>query len=268
MGKLSGRTWACAIWLVICPICVCPLSASAADAAASETTVDDVLTERERYQADAQARQRRIDELDNDTLAMLSAYNTESEQLASLQTYNVNLTEMLASQAQERSRLQSELAEIEVVRRELVPQMREMIDTLAQFVDLDKPVLLDERRSRVERLERNMTRSDIDLAEKYRRVIEAYQIEAEYGQTIEAYEGELVLDGSSRTVDYLRVGRVGFYYVTLDRLEAGIWNDATRAWDILPSSALDDLDYALRVARKQAPPDLMPLPLWTPGDSK
>ena len=91
------------------------------------------------------------------------------------------------------------------------------------------------------------------------------EIEAEYGQTIEAYEGVLTRGGREITVDYLHIGRVALYYIMLDRSEAGIWDQSKRAWVVLPQSMLDDLDYALRVARKQAPPDLMPLPLWTPG---
>jgi vacuolar-type H+-ATPase subunit I/STV1 len=235
-----------------------------AQPAGTETGVDDVVEVRERFQEQAIETQERIAALDDETVTLLSEYNNELAQLDDLETYNGNLRDLLASQARERSQLESELREIEVVRRELVPLMKEMVEVLGRFIDLDIPILEQERRARLEALQRNLTRSDIDMAEKYRRLIEAYQIEAEYGQAIEAYEGTLVRNGRELTVDFMHVGRIALYYILLDRSEAGIWDPQGNDWVTLPSSSLDDLDYALRVARKQAPPDLMPLPLWTP----
>lgn len=231
---------------------------------AQAASVDEVLDAREDYQKDAEASQSRVEALDDATLEMLSDYNTESSKLEDLNAYNANLRDLRASQEREKARLERELAEIEVTRREFVPLMGEMVTVLEQFLALDQPMLTEERGARLESLKSNMTRSDVDLAERYRRLVEAYQIEAEYGQTIEAYEGPLAMDGRDLTVDYLRVGRVALYYVSLDRNEAGIWDPDARRWQPLNGGDLDDLDYALRVARKQAPPDLVPLPLWTP----
>jgi len=68
-----------------------------------------------------------------------------------------------------------------------------------------------------------MPRADVTVSEKYRRIVEAYQLEMEYGRTIEAYRGER--DG--KTVDFLRVGRVGLMYQSPDGKETGYW-DAQR----------------------------------------
>ena len=241
------------------------VSLAAEPEAEDRAAVAEALENRESYQDEARALQARIDALDDETVAALSEFNTENERLDDLETYNENLRQMLESQAKEKVRLTRELQEIEVVRRELVPLMGEMVETLERFVALDAPMLLAERKARVSRLQDNLVRSDLDLAEKYRRVIEAYQIEAEYGQTLEAYEGTLEREGGDLTVDFLRLGRVALYYVTLDRSQAGLWNAQRGEWELLPDSVLKDLDLALRVARKQAPPNLLPLPLWTPG---
>jgi hypothetical protein len=245
-------------------VCLCVFTPAVAEDTA---TVGDVLDQRERYQDDARQSQDRVAALDDAALAMLSDYHAELDRLADLEEYNANLRTMLTSQAAEKARLDAELKEIEVVKRALVPLMGEMIDVLERFLALDQPMLMQERSARLAAAKENMIRSDIDLAEKYRRLIEAYHIEAEYGQTIEAYEGPLSIDGRELTVDYLRVGRVALYYMTLDRDEAGIWDPRNGAWVKLANADLDDLDFALRVARKQAPPDLVPLPLWTPVGS-
>ncbi len=239
---------------------VCLLSAMA-----TAQSVDEVLDNQEGFQRDAAASQQRVEQLDDETVALLSEYHTELERLQDLQTYNANMRTMRASQEAEKARLSQELQEIEVVRRDLLPLMVEMIDVLARFIELDQPMLLTERQARLQALRDNLGRSDVALGEKYRRIIEAYQIEAEYGQNIEAYEGPLALNGRELTVDFLRVGRLALYYVSLDRSEGGLWHPLDRKWQALDANHLAMLDFALRVARKQAPPNLMPLPLWTAG---
>ncbi len=225
--------------------------------------VDDVLDVQTSYQQSAIESQVRLDELDDETLTLISQYNSELARYEDLRTYNDNMRQLLASQAAEKARLEQELAEVEVVRRSVVPLMVEMVDVLEKFIDLDQPMLKEERLARLAELKRNLTRSDVEIAERYRRVIEAYQIEADYGQTIEAYEGPLSLGDRELTVDYLRVGRVGLYYLSLDRETGGIWDATSADWVALNDSQLDALDFAVRVARKQAPPNLVPLPLWT-----
>ena len=233
--------------------------------AAAEESVDDVVDAQQRQQDVALESQQAIDELDDQTVALLSQYHTELERLADLETYNANMRKMRANQDAEKLRLAQELKDIEVVRRDLLPLMVEMTDVLARFVELDKPLLLEERQARVSTLGETLNRSDVELGEKYRRVIEAYQIEAEYGQNIEAYEGALKQGERELTVDFLRVGRLALYYISLDRSEAGLWRPETREWQTLTGDAVDMLDFALRVARKQAPPNLLVLPLWTEG---
>lgn len=217
----------------------------------------------EALQQDAVASQDRVEELDDETMAMVSAYNREIQRYEELLSYNENMRELLESQRLEREALNAELEEVEVVRQAIVPLMVEMVDVLERFIALDQPMLTAERTARIEQLQSIVTRSDVDIAEKYRRIIEAYLIEAEYGQSIEAYEGTVVVDSGEITVEFLRLGRVALFYMTLDRQQAAIWDPRSRAWVRLPDSSLESLDHALRVARDQAPPDLLVLPLWT-----
>jgi len=225
--------------------------------------IDTAIDVEQQYQLDAQGSQSRIESLDDETMSSVASYNRELERYEDLVTYNENMRQLLASQEAERNRIQGELAEIENVRRALVPLMVEMVEVLGQFVELDQPMLIEERSARVRSLQSIITRADVDIAEKYRRVIESYQIEAEYGQSLESYEGVVTLDGRERTVDFLRVGRVGLYYLTLDRSSAGIWNNQSATWELLPAQYTASLDYAVRIALEQAPPNLIELPMWS-----
>ena len=119
---------------------------------------------------------------------------------------------------------------------------------------------------RITQLKELMARPDVPTSEKYRRVTEGYQIELEYGHTIEGYEGELESEGETRTVAFLRYGRLGLYYQTLDGLEIGHWDKNQDRWVKLGNEYRQSLDRAMRIARKQLPPDLTRLPIPAPED--
>jgi hypothetical protein len=91
--------------------------------------------------------------------------------------------------------------------------------------------------------------------------MEAYQIENAYGRSIEAYTGDLELDGTKRTVDFLQVGRVALLYQTSDRSETGFWDRDANTWQQLDDSYRTPVANAIKVARKQTAPDLLQIPV-------
>jgi hypothetical protein len=211
----------------------------------------------------AQQSQQRIDELADGTTDMVAEYREVLQQTQSLKAYNDQLETLVSSQRSELTSIAEQLKNIETTQRDIVPLMTQMIDVLEQFVALDLPFLQEERTNRIVALKTMMGRADVSLSEKYRRIMEAYQVETEYGRTIEAYQAELPTNGDKRTVDFLRIGRTSLYYLTLDGREAGIWDAASQSWQTLPDSYLQAVADGLKVARKQLPPDLLVLPVQT-----
>lgn len=205
--------------------------------------------------------QQRIDKLDDETRAMLDEYLSLSRELEQLSVYNDQLQRLVSSQVEEKSSILRQMNALELTQREIVPLTLRMLAWLEELISLDLPFLTDERTQRVAHLNTLMDRADVTIGEKYRRLLEAYQIELEYGRTIEAYRGELQSDGQARTVDFLRIGRIGLYYLTLDRDEAGHWNHETNTWEALPDRYQYRIRDGLRMARKQAAPDLLRLPV-------
>ncbi len=206
--------------------------------------------------------QKRIDKLEDQTDTMLQEYRLVTTEADSLKTYNDQLEVLVNAQQAELDSMSKQLEQIEVTTREVVPMMLKMIDALDQFVKLDVPFLQDERSERLLTLKDIMDRSDVTTSEKYRQIIEAYQVEMEYGRTIEAYRGELKFgDSDVRTVDYLRIGRLILIYQTLDGKQAGVWDNKARKWTPVDSGYHTSINAALRVARKQAAPDLLKLPV-------
>ena len=208
--------------------------------------------------------QHRIDRISDETRALLQEYRQSNRELDSLRDYDDHLERMVQAQAQTIAMLDAELEEVQVTHRGIIPLMTSMLESLEQFVELDIPFLLDERRARVRQLQDLIDRPDATVAEKYRRIMEAYQVETDYGRSIESYRGILHDHGSERTVDYLRVGRIALLYRSLDGSQAGAWNPEIQTWEPLPSDYLPPLKQGFRVAKKQAAPELLMIPVQAP----
>ena len=236
-----------------------------AQTTAGSDQLDQVLEVGEVIQVAAAKSQEKIDKLANDTDKLLGEYRTVNEQIDSLRSYNSQLSTLLASQNDEISSLDSQIEDVTIVERQIMPLMNRMIDALEDFVERDVPFLVEERGSRVANLIAIMGRADVTVAEKYRRLVEAYQIENEYGRTIESYRSELQIgDGPLRTVDFLRFGRVVLIYTTLDGGEAGVWDGSTNTWQELDGSYRAAVREGLRIAKQQSAPDLVVLPVRAP----
>lgn len=212
-------------------------------------------------QANAVKSQKKIDTLDDRTRKMLDQYRSATRQTKTLLTYNKHLQELLDSQEEEKLSYQQQLEDIETTQREIVPLILDMQQSLEQFVQLDLPFLPEERQQRITRLKEMMPRADVTNAEKFRRILEAYQIENDYGNTIEAYRANIELDGETSSVDFLRIGRISLYYQRLDGSETGFWNNTDKRWEVLPSEYRNPIRQGLRIARKEAAPDLITLPI-------
>jgi hypothetical protein len=142
--------------------------------------------------------------------------------------------------------------------------MERMIDGLKQSVALDIPFLMAERNKRVNDLSDIMERSDVSVAEKFRKVMEAYQIEMDYGTTNEWYTESLNVDGGVREYNMLRVGRVGLYFQSDDTVITGWWNSESGAYELLGSEYRNEVRKGIRVARQLIAPELILLPMPAP----
>lgn len=212
--------------------------------------------------------QQKIDSIADQTQKLVADYRTVTRRTESLKVYNQHLEKTVASQEEEMQSMLEQIDQLETTNREVVPLMFVMLDALEKFVQADLPFLPEERSKRLASLRAMMDRADVTTSEKYRRIMEAFQIENEYGRTIEAYRATLQEGDTARTVDFLRLGRVGLYYQTLDRDEQGVWDITTKQWLQLGDEYRRSIAEGLRIARKQAAPDLLKLPVSAPEKAR
>ncbi|SEG68028.1 DUF3450 domain-containing protein [Halopseudomonas aestusnigri] len=210
---------------------------------------------------DAVAAQQRINELDQATRAALEAYRHAVTQADALTDYSERMQQLVASQADEIASLQQQIDSVADTQREMLPLIRRMIESLDAFIALDLPFLLDEREERVARLQALLVDPDVSVAELYRRVLEAYQIESEYGRTLEAWRGALKDGDQQRVVEFLRVGRLMLFFQSLDGQHQGYWDAAHGQWQALPSSYRRALDQGMAIARNEQTPQMLRLPM-------
>ncbi|MFY8299139.1 DUF3450 domain-containing protein [Pseudoalteromonas sp. SS15] len=205
--------------------------------------------------------QGKIDSISDSMQSKLQQFKTLNKEIDGLMVYNSQLDKQIQNQLAEMADINASMDQVSVIERQITPLMLNMITGLEQFVALDVPFLLEERKQRVSKLREMMERADVTSSEKFRRVLEAYQVEVEYGRTIEAYPALINVAGQEREVDFLRIGRLELMYVTKDRKMAGIWEKESKQFKELPDTNISQINKALRIARKQLAPDMLTLPI-------
>ena len=239
-----------------------------ASAATADRTIDQILKVGQTKTTSGQESQKRVDKLAEETASLLQKYKLVTKDIEGLRVYNAQYERQLENQLKVITELEASIDQVTVLERQVQPLIIDMLDGLEQFIDLDLPFRLDERKDRVAQLRSNLDKSNITVAEKFRQVLEAYNIEAEYGRKVETYSETLTIGGQERQVNILAVGRVALVYQTKDAAETGAWDKSSGSWVALSSG-----DYrsavlqGIKIAKKQASIDVMQLPISAPEEA-
>jgi len=224
--------------------------------------IDDVFNANKSINSASKSSQIKIDKMVSQTESLLDQYKQVSKQVIGLKTYNKQLRKQLTAQQQEMLKIKQSISDVTIVERQVMPLILKMLAGLEIFVDLDMPFLIQERRDRISSLKVYVDRTDVSMAGKYRRTLEAFQIENEYGRTIESYRDTITISGHSREVSVLRIGRVALLFQTLDSTLSGAWNHGQDKWDVLEDPRMNTyIRRGLKMASNQMAPDILLLPI-------
>jgi hypothetical protein len=233
----------------------------------AQASVDQVTAEGIKRADAGAAEQQRVEQIANQTEELLAEFNTLAKVVDGLKTYNSLLQRQVTNQETEKQALAESIDNVALIERQIIPMMTRMLDSLEEFIALDTPFLMKERTERLARLREMMERSDVSSAEKFRRVIEAYQIENDYGRTIEAYKGTVDINGTPQEVDFLRIGRVALAYQSVGGQYTGAWDVEEGTFiELAPEKFKTQVAQGIRVARKQVAPDLLIVPIAAPSE--
>tara|TARA_B100001057_G_scaffold238516_2_gene238822 strand:- start:3236 stop:3967 length:732 start_codon:yes stop_codon:yes gene_type:complete len=223
-------------------------------------SVDQVLEADKRRLNLAQESQERINNIVEGTRSLEDQYRSVNKEIDGLKVYNRLMRAQVEGQLATLEDIGLSMDQVDIINRQIFPLMERMIDGLSQSISLDIPFLLDERTQRVNDLEEIMERSDVSVAEKFRKVMEAYQIENEFGRTGDFYTQSLTIDGVTRSFNILRIGRIGLYFQSDDASVTGRWDNASREW-IIDNSSRNEIRKGLRMARQLIAPELISIPV-------
>ena len=226
-------------------------------------TVDDVLRADQRRLNLAQQSQERINTIVEGTRSLEDQYRAINKEIDGLKVYNRLMEAQVQGQSATLEDISLSMDRVDVINRQIFPLMERMIDGLEQSVALDVPFLMTERTERIDALKEIMERSDVTVAEKFRKVMEAYQIENDYGNSTEFYTESLTIDGATRSFNMLRIGRIGLYFQSDDTKITGRWNNEARQWEV-DNSARNEVRKGLRMARQLIAPELVIVPVSAP----
>ena len=228
---------------------------------AQSTSVDQVLQADLRRLELAQESQERINQVVEGTRSMADDYRAINKEIDGLKVYNRLMTAQTNGQQATLDDIALSMQEVDVINRQIFPLMERMIDGLEQSIALDIPFLMAERSSRISDLKEIMERSDVSVAEKFRKVMEAFQIEMDYGTSSEWYREELSVDGAVREYNMFRVGRIGLFFQSDDTNITGWYNPDSGSYELLGSEHRNEIRKGIRIARQLIAPELILIPM-------
>ena len=228
------------------------------------TDIEEILSENENNFSLSEKSQSQVNELSTEKDSLLAEWKVVVKQVEGLKIYNEQKRRQIKAQEERMVTLAEQTRQVVVIQRQIPPLMERMADSLEQFVSLDAPFSLDERVKRINQVRATLSDPKVTASEQVRQVLEAYNIEREYGRTIETYEDAIIIDGEEKVVNILRIGRLALMYQLKDQSQAGIWDSEQNDWVEVSGYRLPVRD-GIRMANKTAPLDLLAVPVKFKG---
>jgi hypothetical protein len=219
-----------------------------------EATIDSTIGIR-------QATQQQADTWSSDRAALAQRYRAAEASIAYLTERRRLAADRLGGLEGRVGELQRRLAESARLQTGLEDTLGVFFARLEAWVASDLPFLPAERHLRLDHLRQELARPEVPPSEKLRRLLEAFQIEAQYGGTAEVYQDRVLVGADSLFVDVLRLGRLSLFWRTPDGARAGEYDRAAGAWVDLPGKHHRAIGLAMEMAERRRTVDLVSLPL-------
>ena len=234
--------------------------ANESEAVVVEASMENVLEVGRENQQLSAASQSRIDSTERQTDKIVNEYKVVAKQVEGLKLYNEQKRIQIKAQLELMDKLDAQLDQVVVMQRQIPPLAQRMLESLENFINLDTPFRIAERQNRIDLVRASLAKPKVTASEQVRQVLEAYNIEAEYGRKIDSYEATV----EGKVVNILVVGRIGMFYQTKDETETGVWNNDLQSWEIIDGYRRPVRD-GIRMAKKLAPTDMLTIPVLKGG---
>lgn len=213
-------------------------------------------------QEGAQA-QEQIDDVSERASNLEREYLALQEQIESQRVFVQQQQVFLQSQENEITELQRQLDRVGTIERDLTPMLLEMYVGLEEFIEQDLEFQMDARMDRLANIEETLGDSQISAAEKYRLILNAYEIEASYGRSLRSYAEQVMRGDTPVEAEILQIGRVALIRQYADG-DMEIRTKDSGEWRPVPGSFAASVQRAFRIAGEVTTPEVFVAPLPGP----
>lgn len=151
--------------------------------------------------------------------------------------------------------------ELEMIANAVTPLLENTVARLEFFIDEDQPFLSKERQERISNIRKALADPHLAQAEQLRRVLETLEVETGYGSGIEIDNEDVVLEGQPLRAETVRAGRLGYYCVSPDKQQVGIWSPVKKEFVLVADSDRQAVLSLRTIARRKQIVEVTPLPL-------
>ena len=232
-------------------------------AGAAHAQLDQALQTAQRSTQEGAQAQGQIDQIGDEAQDLEREYLALREQIESQRVFVEQQQVFLRSQENEISSLQAQIDRVSTIERDLTPMLLEMYVALEAFIAQDLPYKLDQRQDRLAEIEDMLGEASIPPAEKYRVLLNAFEIEAAAGRSLSKYSEAFTRNGAPEEAEILQIGRIAMVRRFNDGTTEIMTKD-NQTWRAVPGSATADLDRAYRIAEEVTTPDVFAAPLPAP----
>ena len=223
----------------------------------------DVGEERQKSERTSQTK---IDSMDDDTSLIVNEYKTVSKQIEGLRVYNAQMKKQIERQEERLKEIDRTMKEAQIMQRQIPPFTRRLLAGVEKSIELDMPFHLAERKERIAFAKAAIDNPTVSPAEGLRQVLEAFNVEMEYGRKLDSYKDTIKIDGQDREVNILRVGRVAMVAQTSNQSETLAYDIESGSWVKLDGSYKNPATKGIRIANKLATVDMLELPIQNAED--
>lgn len=250
--------------LLVAPILLNINPAPAQDTVIDTSILDEITAQSAEIFEIGAEMQVQINQLSDQASELTFEFRDQAKIVDGLEIYNAGLRRTISQQERTIAEYDDSIAQAAELQRQIAPLMERMMISLEQFVSLDIPFQIVERQDRLNTIRGTFDDSSVNVAEKFRLVLQAYQIENDYGRGIAHYTDTLEIGGVERDVDLLRVGRVALLYQTSDQNSTGAWDKSTNQWVALDDDYRRPIALGIRMAQDLETTQLLELPIAAP----
>jgi len=201
--------------------------------------------------------QSEIDQLHTEQNVLDQEFLTLTRQLEGIESYNRSLAVKINQLQQSSQSLSLQFDWVANIDREIKPLIEQMHHSLEAFVAADIPFLKEHRTNQIRRLGEDIVSPVFNISVKYQKLLAAFVEEDQYAQQMQSYPGSVKIDDLETQVNFLRLGRVAWYYQRLDGSRSSRWDKEHGGWIKLDDESNAQLKVAINMATDIGVPKLV-----------